>query len=911
MITVRPILKPKNGATAQGGGGTSTVSTNVAEAEHAARADRADKADKADIAEQANKATYANSSGYATTAGELDEDGETFQKFIRKDIDDEAAGLVTFDKGIAVGTDKAHGIGADGAATLSTVTVERAHDAQSDESKRVIVGAQGFDLYMGADGRSHLWVDNLSVRTRAFFSQLEIRKVSYSGGTTLFSNAGSTIAKVAALELDGRTVAYKCYCVADDGETQTMNWWKVGDMALSQTFNVKGATASDTGNRYYWRLVVDTGQETLEDGKLYDYVTLSNMRRISQDTVIPVTSVLCAKDGDSGSVLPLEWVDTVLTVERGMDLYEILEAQGDDGTTDDDGGIFDHGELYGYDPNVKNDAPQAGDVIVQAGNMVHWNTRGNIIRLATSTEDGTTDNAPSIMMYHGMGQPTGTNYGYSWETLTAVISPQEVSFNAKYFRWFTSADGSGGKTIDEMMSEQRTAIDKDIDGVRDSVTTVSNKTAELSASIDGITSRVTATETTTKTIQSDLTTANEAISKNASDLSAYETKTDAAISDANAAIDDANAAIKENAANLETAKVTIKKDYESAIEQSATSINLSVTTQITETKEYADGQVETLKSGIERTGIDIDAGQITLTADTTVVMNNAGEQVAIFNSDGSLAAGALETTDVGEGHVKISGGLLQVFAPFATSPSIKFGMKDGYMMMTYYDTAGNALYDLGPDGILNVDIKKASVTETAAQLIGTSLFSHMYLWYNSTGSYAWTSTKPTSGTYDEYDMASADLEQIILKENYTGVGTAKTLMLYSAPRTNGTIVADSDSTRALTTYALAKSADGKTFLATPFASGSSLTNLASGYMLLHVRQYNGNLNPEYIWGDSDLHVVPKYFVTVRQYTNGVLTATHTIASQTVVRIGGTSSASLNALSEDDIAVATLDEPQGQ
>ena len=37
----------------------------------------------------------------------------------------------------------------------------------------------------------------------------------------------------------GGVLAYKCYAVADDGTTKTMNWWHVGMMALCQTFNVQ------------------------------------------------------------------------------------------------------------------------------------------------------------------------------------------------------------------------------------------------------------------------------------------------------------------------------------------------------------------------------------------------------------------------------------------------------------------------------------------------------------------------------------------------------------------------------------------------------------------------------------------------------------------------------------------------
>ena len=162
-----------------------------------------------------------------------------------------------------------------GDAVLGDVVVDRLHDAKSTPAERVVVGAQGFDMYMGEDGKSHLYVDYLTTRVKMFAASAEVRKVSYSGGTTIFSNAGSTLAKVAYIfDATGSTViAYKCYAAADDGTTRTMNWWHVGMMALCQTFNVKEQRDGEAlANRYYWRLVVGVGQEVLADGKLYDYV---------------------------------------------------------------------------------------------------------------------------------------------------------------------------------------------------------------------------------------------------------------------------------------------------------------------------------------------------------------------------------------------------------------------------------------------------------------------------------------------------------------------------------------------------------------------------------------------------------------------------------------------------------------
>ena len=294
---------------------------------------------------------------------------------------------------------------------LDDVTVDRVHDANSTPDNRDIIGAQGFDLYMGDDGKSHLYIDYLVTRVKAFFAQLEIRRVSYSGGTTIFSNAGSTIAKVTTInDVEGGVLAYKCYAVADDGTTKTMNWWHVGMMALCQTFNVQDSVNYNESNRYYWRLVVRAGKERLDDGKTYDYVVLSNVKQFGGDEYA------------HGFIKPLA---TQMLYDEGVD-------------KDDNGQKLKDRVFIGYGDGVQ-DAPAVGDVIVQVGDQIRWKSRGNVIKLSTSTEDNATDNAPAITLYHNIGAPDKTGdtlTPYQWKEETCLISPESVRINAKYFHLF-------------------------------------------------------------------------------------------------------------------------------------------------------------------------------------------------------------------------------------------------------------------------------------------------------------------------------------------------------------------------------------------------------------------------------------------------------------------------------------------
>ena len=382
----------------------------------------------------------------------------SMQEFLSCKNNDTAQGLIRFMEGLKLG-DGDMGLDAKGGAVLSDVVVDRVHDAKSTPADRVMVGAQGFDLYMGDDGKSHMYVDYLVARAKFFAASAEVRKVSYSGGTTIFSNAGSTIAKVTyVFDAAGKKViAYKCYALADDGTTRTMNWWHVGMMALCQTFNVKADEMESLQNRYYWRMVIGVGQETLEDSKLYDYVILSNVREfVGGEAMLPNRGVRVLAD-ETGRVLRWGGV-AVATVYDGelVSMAELFAKQEKGRTTDDGGNVIAQRVFYGYEVvnGGEPDAPAAGDVIVQVGDQIRWKSHGNVIKLSTSTEDNatdnnTTDNAPAITMYHQIGAlwETGKKDSagqpvrnpYQWKEVTCVISPEQVLLNARRFKLFTDS----------------------------------------------------------------------------------------------------------------------------------------------------------------------------------------------------------------------------------------------------------------------------------------------------------------------------------------------------------------------------------------------------------------------------------------------------------------------------------------
>ena len=261
-------------------------------------------------------------------------------RYLSRVEEDYAQEEIGFMKGLWVKAKNAFGISKDGDAKL--------HDADIDGILRAFlqilsnkITSQnyegGWDNPFGSgfqmeerstDHVSFLSVDNLFVRMKAIFTELEIRKISYAGGNIIFSHAGSTIVSVkpvydtCEMEFDGTTavldgsaefagtelhvnagaafdgttlkfndsaqklVGYRCYLMKDDGTTATENWWRVDDQARCQTFNIDGTgTYHDVSNSSYWRRVMAVGVEQLEDGRDYDYVDLSVIDAAEGSTV--------------------------------------------------------------------------------------------------------------------------------------------------------------------------------------------------------------------------------------------------------------------------------------------------------------------------------------------------------------------------------------------------------------------------------------------------------------------------------------------------------------------------------------------------------------------------------------------------------------------------------------------------
>lgn len=83
-------------------------------------------------------------------------------------------------------------------------------------------------------------------------------------------SADGVISWVETTADDAECAGWKCYLLADNGTTATMNYWQEGDQVRCQTIGeiVAGGAYSDTSNKSYWRTIPDGGVST-QNEKIY------------------------------------------------------------------------------------------------------------------------------------------------------------------------------------------------------------------------------------------------------------------------------------------------------------------------------------------------------------------------------------------------------------------------------------------------------------------------------------------------------------------------------------------------------------------------------------------------------------------------------------------------------------------
>ena len=201
---------------------------------------------------------------------------------ISKLHNDTAQGFITFLKGLKsqdvikaingfkLGNDGDFSIDGAGRAVLSEVAVSLLKSLNYNNAEQT-----GFAIEQ-KNGKYQMSITDLIVWGKAIFNTLQLRELSYVGGNIVLSPSASKLTHVVEIRNnDGEITGWKCYLLADDGSTATINSWKVDDQARCQTFNIKTGVYENVGNKDYWRRVTEVSQdnEVITDGnghELYD-----------------------------------------------------------------------------------------------------------------------------------------------------------------------------------------------------------------------------------------------------------------------------------------------------------------------------------------------------------------------------------------------------------------------------------------------------------------------------------------------------------------------------------------------------------------------------------------------------------------------------------------------------------------
>ena len=204
------------------------------------------------LKEDVNNILSGNFSGGGLNATQTSELVKNYvdPRFLNKQAPDTAQEVITFLKGLNLGTD--YSINELGEAVLKAITSKNFNPNEQS----------GFGITQRADGKYQLSITDLIVWGKAIFNELELRRLSYVGGNFVFSACGSKIKRV----VDNGTT-WRCYFYQDDGTTATTNLWEVDDQARCQTFNIRAGVYQGVANRNYWRRVMAKGVDYIDLSK--------------------------------------------------------------------------------------------------------------------------------------------------------------------------------------------------------------------------------------------------------------------------------------------------------------------------------------------------------------------------------------------------------------------------------------------------------------------------------------------------------------------------------------------------------------------------------------------------------------------------------------------------------------------
>lgn len=267
----------------------------------------------------------------------------TDKMYLSKLKDDTAKGTITWEKvqkfvqGLFLGNGNNYSIDGSGNAILSSVLVNLLKSLDFNESEQ-----SGFAIKQRSDGKYQMLLTDLILWGKAIFNTLLIRELSYVGGNIVLSPAAGKISYIKEVfsETTNELIGWKCYLLADDGTTATINSFKVEDQVRCKTFNIAPGIYENVSNRDYWRLVTkvsteneaitdDEGHE-LYDGKKFAWIQIAkeNCMEGSDNPAVGDTIVLMGNRSDKSRqhLLMMETEGDsapTFTMYRGINSYSL------------------------------------------------------------------------------------------------------------------------------------------------------------------------------------------------------------------------------------------------------------------------------------------------------------------------------------------------------------------------------------------------------------------------------------------------------------------------------------------------------------------------------------------------------------------------------------------------------------
>lgn len=264
-------------------------------------------------------------------------------EFLSRLYDGTAQGTITFQmlqkfiQGFRIGNNNEFSIDGSGNAILSSVLVNLLKSLDFNEAEQ-----SGFAIKQRSDGKFQMLLTDLIVWGKAIFNTLLIRELSYVGGNIVLSPAAGKISYIKEVfsETTNEMIGWKCYLLADDGTTATINSFKVEDQVRCKTFNIAPGVYENVSNKDYWRIVTKVSTENevitdaegheLYDGKKFAWIQIAkeNCMEGSDNPAVGDTIVLMGNRSDRSRqhLLMMETEGDsapTFTMYRGINSYSL------------------------------------------------------------------------------------------------------------------------------------------------------------------------------------------------------------------------------------------------------------------------------------------------------------------------------------------------------------------------------------------------------------------------------------------------------------------------------------------------------------------------------------------------------------------------------------------------------------